>query len=232
MIACTGLTKVYRTRDGGEAGIRDVSMEARGGEWVLVRGPSGCGKSTLLLALGGMLRPDGGEVRLGGLDVYGMGPAERARLRAGSVGFVFQLFHLVPYLTVRENVMCGALDGGMAARGRGEALIEELGLGGRREALPGTLSAGEKQRTALARALVGGPTVLLADEPTGNLDPGHSRVVFERMARFRKDGGAVVMVTHGADANGFATRIVEARGTGAPFGFGVAANGPRQVGGL
>ena len=224
MIACAQCTKVYRTPDGREAGIRDVSLEAGKGEWVLVRGPSGCGKSTLLLALGGMLRPDAGTVRLDGADLYGMGASERARLRARSVGFVFQLFHLVPYLTVRENVLSGAPRG---ERGHVEALIHELGLEGRRNALPGTLSAGEKQRTALARALASRPSVLLADEPTGNLDPGHARAVFERMERFRKEGGTVVMVTHGSDANGFATRIVEARGGKAPFGFGVV---PAAVG--
>lgn len=229
MIACSGLTKTYRTPQGGVAGIREVSLEAGPGDWVVVRGPSGCGKSTLLLSLGGMLRPDSGEVRLGGVDLYRLGPGERAGVRARSVGFVFQLFHLVPYLTVWENVLSGMGTPVRGARERAERWMVELGLEGRRDAMPGTLSAGERQRTALARALAKAPAVLMADEPTGNLDPENARLVFEHMDRFRKEGGTVLLVTHGSDADRFATQVIEAQGGAAPHRFGlVNARMPRQ----
>ena len=234
MIECVDITKVYRGPGGGEAGIRGVTLRAVPGELVVVRGPSGCGKSTLLMTLGGMLRPDAGRVRLGGVDVYGLGGGARAGLRSREVGFVFQLFHLVPYLTVRENVMAGLGAGARDGMGRVDALMEELGLGARRDALPATLSAGERQRAALARALAKEPRVVLADEPTGNLDPANARVVFERLDRFRRSGGTVLVVTHGTDADPFATRVIEARGGRGPFGFGEvptdAGAGPGSTG--
>ena len=228
MITCNSLAKVYRTPDGREAGIRDVSLGADAGEMVVVRGPSGCGKSTLLLALGGMLRPDSGRVMLGGVDVYAASAGERGRLRATTVGFVFQMFHLVPYLPVRGNVLAGLPRVTREGEARADALLEELGLAGRRDALPATLSAGERQRTALARALAKAPKLLLADEPTGNLDPANARIVFERMDQFRREGGAVLVVTHGTDAAPFATRTWEATEAGAPCRFrraGVAGAG-------
>ena len=234
MIACSQVSKVYRTLDGREAGIRDVSLEARPGELVVVRGPSGCGKSTLLLAMGGMLRPDAGRVTIVAADVYGGPAGARARLRATTVGFVFQLFHLVPYLTVRGNVLAGLPRITREGEARADALLEELGLAGRRDALPSTLSAGERQRTALARALAKQPSVLLADEPTGNLDPANARVVFARMDQFRREGGTVVVVTHGPDADPFATRTLEAFGSGGPCGFrasGMTAPGTGHAGG-
>lgn len=223
MLECLDMTKVYRGPGGGEAGIRGVTLRVVPGELVVVRGPSGCGKSTLLMTLGGMLRPDSGQVRMDGVDVYGLGAGERAALRSRVVGFVFQLFHLVPYLTVRENVMAGLGAGTHDEKGRADGWIEDLGLGAKRDALPATLSAGERQRAALARALAKDPRVVLADEPTGNLDPANARAVFERLDRFRRSGGTVLVVTHGTDADPFATRVIEARGCRAPFGFGEAS---------
>jgi ABC-type lipoprotein export system ATPase subunit len=156
-----------------------------------------------------MLRPSSGRVLLGDQDLYGLPPAARNRLRATAIGFVFQLFHLVPYLTVRDNILAGLPStSDPKLRQRVDGLIEELGLTHRDRHFPGTLSAGERQRTALARALAKNPSVILADEPTGNLDPANATIVFDHLTRFQRQGGTVLVVTHGRDADPHATRIV------------------------
>jgi len=208
MITCRDLTKRFKTVDGRVAGMDGVTLDVARGEWLVLRGPSGSGKTTLLLTLGGMLRPDSGTVTVGGVDPYQVSAEARAAIRARSIGFVFQLFHLVPYLTVRQNILAGMDRRDAEIEARADALLEELGLGTRRDAMPGTLSAGERQRVALARALAKKPDVILADEPTGNLDPENARIVFERLERFRRDQGTVLMVTHGADAERYGTRTL------------------------
>ena len=207
MVTCSHLTRNYAARPGSVAGIVDVSLEIPAGEFAVLQGPSGCGKSTLLLTIGGMLRPESGTVSVGGTDLYSLPASQRAGFRASRLGFVFQLFHLVPYLTVRENILAGM----SASQARSlassvDSLIHDLGLSDRRNAHPGTLSAGERQRVALARALARKPTLILADEPTGNLDPANAQLVFQHLDRFRRQGGAVLVVTHGNDAAPFATR--------------------------
>jgi len=221
MILCEQLTKVYRTKQGEVRSLDGVNLEVRPGEFVTVRGPSGCGKTTLLLVLGGMLRPTGGTVRVSGLQPYALDPPARARFRAQHIGFIFQMFHLVPYLTVLENVLLakGSLPppGHSSppsahpphdARARAEHLLDQLGLRPRLHHKPAALSAGERQRAAIARALLNQPKLLLADEPTGNLDPDNAKEVFTHLRAFHRGGGTVVVVTHGSTAEDYAERVV------------------------
>jgi putative ABC transport system ATP-binding protein len=208
MITCDDVSREFITRQGRVRGLDQVRLNVARGEFVTIKGASGSGKSTLLLTLGGMQRPTQGTVRIDGSEVYALSPADRARFRARSVGFVFQLFHLLPYLDTLENVLTGLPPGSDAVAGRQSAvtLLEQLGLAERARHKPATLSAGERQRVALARALLKKPPVILADEPTGNLDPGNAAAVFEHLSRYHQAGGTVVVVTHGTDADRFANR--------------------------
>lgn len=209
MLRCDHIQRGFQGPAGRVMALGDVTFTADRGELVVLHGPSGSGKTTLLLTLGGLLCPDHGSVRVDGRDLYALRPADRNRFRARTLGFVFQLFHLVPYLSVLDNVLAGlpgSVDG--AARRHAAGLLEELGLAARLAHRPATLSAGERQRTALARALVKRPAVILADEPTGNLDADNAALVFRRLDAFRREGGVVVAVTHGMDAAPHATRIL------------------------
>ncbi len=204
------VSRAFAGPQGPVQALDGVSFEVEPGAFVAICGPSGCGKSTLLLVGGALLRPTAGRVTVAGCEVYAAAASERRRLRASTLGFVFQQFHLVPYLTVLENILAPSLAlsvPGVSARA--EALLERFGLGDRRDHLPGQLSTGEKQRAALARALLNEPKVLLADEPTGNLDPANSAVVLEALAAFARSGGAVLMVTHNQDAARRADRVLQ-----------------------
>jgi putative ABC transport system ATP-binding protein len=207
MITLDGVSKAYARSSGPIAALDKVDLEVARGEFLVIKGPSGCGKSTLLMSLGGMLRPSTGTVRIDGQDVYALSQRLRAAYRAANVGFVFQLFHLVPYLSVRENV---ALAGG-GSDGGSQALLDRLGLADRIGHKPGELSAGERQRCAVARALIRKPKLVLADEPTGNLDPENAREVMAHLSDYRNEGGTVVVVSHGSDADAFASRILTMR---------------------
>ena len=212
MIALDDTTKVYPTRAGQVRALDGITLEIAEGEFVAVRGPSGSGKTTLLMAIAGMLRPSAGTVRVSEQDVYELDQRERARFRAKNIGFVFQMFHLVPYLSVLENVMLAApVDERGNRSGAAGELLEQLGLAGRATHRPSELSAGEKQRTAIARALLNRPKIILADEPTGNLDPDNAETVIEHLSDFRQHGGTVVVATHGPAAGQFATRVVQLR---------------------
>jgi len=204
MITCEQVTK----RFGDVTALAPFDLDVKPGEFVAVKGASGSGKTTLLLTLGGMLRPTGGTVAFKGDDLYAKAPTDRAEYRASEVGFVFQMFHLVPYLSVVENVQLAARNGTSATE-----LLEKFGLSHRFTHTPGELSAGERQRVALARALVNEPRLILADEPTGNLDPENDRQVFEHLSRFHQDGGTVIVVTHGSTVDEFAGRMVELKTT-------------------
>ncbi len=209
LISLDHITKTYTGDTGPIVAVDDVNVSVDAGEFVAVVGPSGCGKTTLLLVAGGLLRPDGGKVTIDGTDPYSLSGEQRARLRAERIGFVFQQFHLIPYLNVLDNVMAPALvTGETTARERAEALVERFGLTGRVGHRPGQLSTGERQRVALARALLNEPRVILADEPTGNLDGDNSDQVLQALKTFAEDGGAVLLVTHDPDAVAFAGRQV------------------------
>lgn len=202
MITCKQVAK----RFGSVTALAPFDLEVASGEFIAIKGTSGSGKTTLLLTLGGMLRPSAGTVNFNGADLYGKSVAERAAFRATEVGFVFQMFHLVPYLGVEENVKLAMRNGTTTQRPRD--LLEQFGLSHRLTHTPGELSAGERQRVALARALVNEPRLILADEPTGNLDPENDRQVFEHLSEFHRAGGTVIVVTHGSTADEFADRIV------------------------
>jgi putative ABC transport system ATP-binding protein len=181
--------------------LRDVSLSVAEGEWVALTGPSGSGKSTLLGVLGGIDRPTSGWVRLDGLEISSMSEARLARIRNERVGIVFQSFHLIPTMTAQENVEAPLYVGHKRrhARPMAREMLERVGLGDRLHHLPHQLSGGEQQRVAIARALVGGPRLLLADEPTGNLDSVTGEQVLMLMRELRRQLGlTVVMVTHDA----------------------------------
>jgi ABC-type lipoprotein export system ATPase subunit len=190
-----------------------VDLDVEEGELVGVVGPSGSGKSTLLHLAGGLDQPDAGRVVLDGRDMAGLSIGERARLRRREVGFVFQFFHLIPTLTVAENIELPlVLDGSRAPRADLDALIARVGLEGRAGHLPGELSGGEMQRTAIARALVARPRLILADEPTGNLDSATGAEILDLLgAQVAEAGATLVMVTHDAAAAGRAHRVLSLR---------------------
>jgi putative ABC transport system ATP-binding protein len=191
--------------------LREIDLRVDDGEFLAVVGPSGSGKSTLLNILGLLISPTGGRYVLDGVDTDHARPRELARLRASRLGFVFQGFHLLPHLTVRENTALGGLYLGLSAgerRARAARLLDRVGLGHRLEARPATLSGGERQRAAIARALVAGPSLLLADEPTGNLDTASAASVLDLFGDLNREGTTVVMITHDPQVAARATRSV------------------------
>jgi putative ABC transport system ATP-binding protein len=209
MLQIRDVRKIYRRSNGAVRALDGVSLVAARGEFVSVQGPSGCGKTTLLLASGGLLVPDEGHVLVDGQDPYALSPNDRAALRADKIGFVFQQFCLVPYLSVMDNVLSPSLARpSPEARRRAHELIEHFGLGERKQHVPAELSTGERQRTALARALLNEPSLLLADEPTGNLDGDSAYAVLGYLAEFARAGGAVLLVTHDGRAAEYAQRTV------------------------
>ena len=199
LLTAEGLGKRY----GDRWVLRGLSMEVHPGERVALLGPSGCGKSTLLNLIGGLDRPDEGRLLLAGVDLRAAGAAALARLRRERLGTIFQFFHLLPTLTARENVELPLRMAGRAAEAapRAATLLEAVGLSARADAWPEQLSGGEMQRVAVARALATRPALLLADEPTGNLDRASGEAVLDLLARLTEaEGAALVMVTHSEEA--------------------------------
>jgi putative ABC transport system ATP-binding protein len=209
MLDVTDLCKFYQGPNGTVRALDSVSLHVTTGEFVAVQGSSGCGKTTLLLAAGGLLEPDEGKVAIKDQNPYHLSPDGRARFRAASIGFVFQQFYLVSYLTIMDNVLAPSLAlANPYARKRAGELIERFNLAHRTDHIPSELSTGERQRAALARALLNSPGLLLADEPTGNLDKDNADVVLSYFVEFAATGGSVLMVTHSETAAGYAHRTL------------------------
>jgi putative ABC transport system ATP-binding protein len=209
-----GLRKVHGSGAAAVAAVRDVDLELGHGEFLAITGPSGCGKSTLLNLLGGLDRPSGGEIYLHGERVDGAGESRRARLRRTEIGFVFQFFNLIANLTVADNVELPALLAGVPAREarrRAAELLDRLGLAETAARVPGALSGGQQQRVAIARALVNRPSVLLADEPTGNLDSAAAREVVGVLRERSEGGQSIVLVTHDLRVASAAHRVLRMR---------------------
>jgi putative ABC transport system ATP-binding protein len=173
MLEFKNVSKLFNGARSKVTALKGISFSVLPGELLAVRGPSGCGKTTLLLTAGGLLHPSDGQISLDGQDPYALSPEMRSRLRARTIGFVFQQFHLIPYLTVRQNIMTASLAVPQKeAPQRAQKLISRFGLDDRADHMPARLSTGERQRTALARALLNEPKIILADEPTG---PPHTQ---------------------------------------------------------
>lgn len=201
------VSKVFAGPQGDVVAVDGVSLDAASGEFLVLHGASGCGKSTLLMIAGALLAPDSGEVTLSGEDPYALSARTRSGFRARRVGFVFQQFHLVPYLSVLDNVRVPQLARDLPnAAERSVELLAEFQLEHRAQHVPSELSVGEQQRVSLARALLGGPQLILADEPTGNLDDENARIVLDALARSAEQGCIVLMVTHEARSRERATR--------------------------
>lgn len=209
-----GLTKVYRMGTNQVRAVDGVSFEVEAGEFVALMGPSGCGKSTLMHLLGCLDLPDAGSYRLDGVEVFALGEKDLARLRGKYLGFVFQAFNLIPRLSALENVELPLVYAGVPAgerQRRAKAVLERVGMGHRAAHSPAELSGGQQQLVAIARALVNEPAVILADEPTGNLDTATSRQVMEILVSLNAEGKTVLLVTHEADIAAYARRVLRLR---------------------
>jgi len=212
MLEVKNLSKVYRGPNGPLNAVDNVSLQIKTGEFLAVQGPSGSGKTTLLLSIGGLQAPDKGNVIVDGNNLYRMGPNDRARFRAANIGFVFQQFYLIPYLNVMDNVLAPSVAlPHLEADKRARELIERFKLTDRSSHKPSELSTGERQRTAMARALLNNPKLLLADEPTGNLDKDNADIVLNFLSEFARSGEAVLMVTHSEQAAAQADRVLHLR---------------------
>ena len=210
MFTARKLSKTYRSRRGEVKALDNVSFEIERGSFVTVTGGSGSGKSTLLLTLGGLIRPTEGTIEFGGKNLFDATLLNLADYRSKSVGFVLQTFNLVPYLSALENIMLPMIFNSSVNGGKNERaqlFLENVGLQGRGEHLPRELSIGQQQRVAIARALANNPEVILADEPTGNLDPTLSLEILEILKELNlKESKTVIMVTHSPEAAKFGNR--------------------------
>jgi putative ABC transport system ATP-binding protein len=214
VLQARGVSKAFGRGEGLVRAVDEVDLEVCTGETVAVMGPSGCGKSTLLHLLGGLERPSGGEIVLAGNRLDQMGERALARLRRTAIGFVFQAFHLIDELTARENVELPALLAGRsprAAKRQAADLLERVGLADRATFLPAALSGGQRQRVAIARALSNDPFVVLADEPTGNLDSAATLEVLRLFDRLHEAGQTLVIVTHDPRVAATADRLISMR---------------------
>ncbi len=198
MAVLVGVSRTYPAGDRTLSAVKDVSLRVAAGEWVALVGPSGSGKSTLLNLMAGLDRPSGGQVVVGGQDLSRLSEEGLARWRARNLGIVFQFFQLLPTLTARENVALPLEFAGHPRGGRARAsdLLDHVGLGPLGDHLPGELSGGEQQRVAVARALVNDPPLIVADEPTGNLDAASGAAVLDLLVGYWRRGGTLIVVTH------------------------------------
>lgn len=211
MIKLHNIKKIFRTEEIETWALREVSLEVKEGEFVAIMGPSGCGKSTLLNILGLLDNPTEGSYTLNGRDVSTLKESERTDLRKGVIGFVFQSFNLIDELNVYENIELPLLYMGVPAKKRKErikAVMDRMAISHRRKHFPSQLSGGQQQRVAIARAVLSNPKLILADEPTGNLDSTNGREVMELLSRLHREGTTIVMVTHSQHDATYADRIV------------------------
>lgn len=214
LIELINVKKVYVSDGVPTEALRGVSVKVSRGDFVAVVGPSGSGKSTLLHLIGGLDRPTSGTVLIGGVDINKLSDDKLAELRNEKIGFVFQFYNLVPYLPVIKNVELPLIVKGISSKDRREKvlqLLEEVGLSDKAFSRPTRLSGGEQQRVAIARALVNNPEILLADEPTGNLDSKNSMMIAELFRRLNEKGRTIVMVTHNLEVASYAKRILYIR---------------------
>lgn len=208
------MTAVVQVEDlrkefGDVRALGGVSFTVEGGEWIAIMGPSGSGKTTLINILGGLDTPTGGKAIVDGTDVARLGEAGLTRYRAEKIGFIFQQFHLVPYLTALENVMLAQYFHSTTDEGEARHALERVGLGDRVSHLPLQLSGGEQQRVAVARALINHPKLILADEPTGNLDEANQETVIDLLRELHNQGHTILMVTHDPALGCLADRRIE-----------------------
>jgi putative ABC transport system ATP-binding protein len=205
------LTKVYRTSDVETTALNQVNLQIDAGEFIAIMGPSGCGKSTLLNVLGMLDSPDSGNYEFAGEDVTGYSENRLADIRKANIGFIFQSFNLVDELTVAENVMLPLLYQKVGTSERNERVqkvLEQIGIAHRADHRPQQLSGGQQQRVAVARAVITSPKLILADEPTGNLDSTNGEEVLELLNQLNGDGTTVIMVTHDQGHADHASRVV------------------------
>lgn len=211
MIQLENLTKVYRTYEVETTSLQEVTLEVAQGEFVAVMGPSGCGKSTLLNIVGMLDSPTSGSYRFAGSEVAHLGERQRAALRKANIGFIFQSFNLIDELTVYENIELPLLYLKLSAAERKQRvtqLMDKLQIGHRKKHFPQQLSGGQQQRVAVARALAIQPRLILADEPTGNLDSKNGEEVMRLLAELNREGTTIIMVTHSQEHAAYAGRIV------------------------
>lgn len=211
MIRVENIMKSFSTEEVVTVALNGVSMEVKEGEFVAIMGPSGCGKSTLLNILGLLDNPNGGTYRLDGVEVARMKEADRTKLRRGRIGFVFQSFNLIDELTVEENIdlQLKYLNLSKAERkARVLEILRQVNMSHRAKHYPQQLSGGQQQRVAIARAVVGKPRIILADEPTGNLDSKHGKEIMELLTQLNAEGTTIVMVTHSQRDAAYAHRII------------------------
>ena len=208
MIKVSGVTKSYHTKNSEVLAVDDARFEVKPGEFVLILGRSGSGKSTLLGMLAGLIRPTAGEIRVEGLEISNLPEDKIAELRAKKIGFVFQFSGLIPTITALENVMLPTLfcSGGPGCRSRAVDLLKKVGISDRADAYPHTLSSGEMKRVAIARALINEPSLLIADEPTGDLDVDTELEIMELFRQLNREGTTIVMVTHNPELAPYGTR--------------------------
>jgi len=209
MIQATGVTKSFGTATGEVRAVDDVNLTINPGDFALILGRSGSGKSTLLAMLAGLIGPTSGVVRIRGKEIDNLSEDKTAEVRAKEIGFVFQFSGLISTLTALENVMLPTLfcPDGPGSRSRAVELLQKVGLSQRADAYPGTLSSGEMKRVAIARALINGPAILIADEPTGDLDVDTEIEIMELFRDLNREGTTIVMVTHSPDLVPYATRV-------------------------
>ncbi|MEY8487485.1 ABC transporter ATP-binding protein [uncultured Parabacteroides sp.] len=211
MIKTVALEKIFRTEEVETLALNKVSIDVKEGEFVAIMGPSGCGKSTLLNILGLLDNPTTGEYYLNGIEVSQYTEAQRTKLRKGIIGFVFQSFNLIDELNVYENIELPLLYMGVSAAERKKKVqeaMERMAIVHREKHFPQQLSGGQQQRVAIARAVVANPKLILADEPTGNLDSKNGQEVMNLLNELNKEGTTIVMVTHSQHDAGFASRII------------------------